>query len=94
MSTLFQLCDALGQAEVARRLGVSRNAVNKAYRALRGVDAELIAQCAATQGLCAEGQVFDVEGTLLEWYRRLNRRLNSTKTCRAHAQAEEGGHAA
>lgn len=90
MSTLFQLCDELGQAEVARRLGVSRNAVNKAYRALRGVDAELIARCAATQGLCAEGQVFDVEGTLLEWYRR----LNSRNTSRAHAQAEERGHAA
>lgn len=94
MSTFFQLCDKLGQAKVARRLGVSRNTVNRAYRALRQVDAELIARCASTPGLCEEGETFDVEGTLVEWYRKLRDDSSKASPRRAHAQQQEGGHAA
>lgn len=97
--TLFQLVEEHGQAEVARRLSahgepVYRSYINRVVNLTTGIIAGFIVRCADTPGLCDDGQVFDVEGTLLEWYRRLNRRLNSTKTCRAHAQAEEGGHAA
>lgn len=94
MSTFFQLCDRLGQAEVARRIGVRKNAVNRAYRGLRGVDDKLIALCAAAPGLCDEGETFDVQGTLLEWYQRLTVDSPKASNTRAHTQAAGGGHAA
>lgn len=97
--TLFKLVEELGQAEVARRLSahgepVYRSYISRVVNLETGILAGFIARCAATPGLCDEGKVFDAEGTLLEWYRRLRVGSSKASNSRAHAQAEEGGHAA
>lgn len=90
--TLFDLVNQHGQVEVARRLGIHRSVVNRIVRAKLGVSERLVQRCEQAEGLVGQGETFDVEGTLAEWYRR--RRSHIGGDLVAHAQAEEGGHAA
>lgn len=90
--TLFDLVEALGQVEVARRLGLHRSVVNRIVRAKLGVSERLVLRCERAPGLVGASEVFDAEGTLVEWYRR--RRTMTDDHKRAHPQHEEGGHAA
>lgn len=90
--TLFDLVDQLGQVEVARRLGLHRSVVNRIVRAKLGVSERLVQRCEQTAGLVGEGETFDAEGTLAEWYRR--RCSPSDGGADAHAQQLESGHAA
>lgn len=84
MKTLFELCDDLGKAEVARRLGEQASTVSRAYHAVTDINSGLIEKC---------GRVFvdfDRSRTLVEWHARWATRRKPEADA-AHDQPVEGG---
>ena len=72
--TFHELCDDLGQAEVARRCGESRSNVGRWYHAEVGVSER------ALQALRAAFRDYDEQGTIQEWFRRRSARAASQAT--------------